>query len=277
MPTAWSLFGPSSQRLPLQKTSHYSFGPFLENEGTTAGTYNVIDKLFQEELGYENLELLYLLYGDQKTVSLIQTVLRERTESTLCYDKFNWMLPIPGLFHWRMNYMDMIHEIYSGSEYPTVESTLNHNKIYLGCVQGHSSPFHHREEVALKAFDARVTAMFYHLLPSHVSVSQKNEVDKYIKKLQPQSFLKIVRDIRCSLFDSKKQSTFRSKKKEPEEKPPIDHEFSPHAKFVQQVALYKSLIKYDIGMIQRVNESLHVAVCCFLGAINTDIVFYPFT
>jgi hypothetical protein len=266
MESIWPKF-PTVERLPSQKTSHYSFGPFLENEGTISGTYNVINKVFQEELGYDwekdFEELLYLVFGDQKTVSLIQAVQRERAESTLCYDKFNWILSIPGLFHWRMNYMDMIHDVYSGSEHPTVESTLNHNKNYLGCVQGHSSPFHHREEVALKAFDARVTAMFYHLLPSHVSVSQKNEVDKYIKKLQPQSFLKIVRDIRCSLFEAKEQSTSRPKKQESEEQPPIDHEFSAHAKFVQQVALYKSLkqaIKYaDIGMIQRV-----IARCCLL-------------
>jgi hypothetical protein len=244
----WPKF-PSVERLSSRKTPHYSFGPFLENEGTIAGTYNVIDTVFQEELGYDCAkdfdELLYLVYGDQKTVSLIQTVQRERAGATLCYDKLNWMLPIPGLFHWRTNYMDMIHEVYSGSEHAALESTLYHNKNYLRCVQGHKSPFHHREEVALRAFDARVTAMFYHLLPSHVSVLQKNEVDNYIKKLRPESFLEIVQNIRCSLFKAKEQFSLESEEKS------------------EQVALYKSLkhaIKYaDIGMIRRI-----LSRCCLL-------------
>jgi hypothetical protein len=76
-------------------------------------------------------ELLYLVYGDQKTISLIQTAQRERAEATLCYDKLNWMLPIPGL------HIPVANEIYSGSEYcAALESTIYHNKNYLGCVQG---------------------------------------------------------------------------------------------------------------------------------------------
>src|SRR6266404_5410320 len=124
----------------------------------------------------------------------------------------------------------MVHKVYSGSGHAALESTLYHNKNYLGCIQGHKSPFHHRE-VALKAFDARVTAMFYHLLPSHVLA--KERVDNYIKKLRPESFLKFVRDLRCSLFKAEEQFSLKSKK-EPEKSPVIDYEFSAHAKFVQQ-------------------------------------------
>jgi len=69
--------------------------------GRWACTYNVIDRVFQEELGYDRAkdfdEQLYLVYGDQKTV---QTVQRERVETKDCYDNFNWILSIPGLFHW---------------------------------------------------------------------------------------------------------------------------------------------------------------------------------
>ena len=101
--------------------------------GRWACTYNVIDRVFQEELGYDRAkdfdEQLYLVYGDQKTVSLVQTVHRERVETKDCYDDFNWILSIPGLFHWRMNYMDMIHEVYSGSEHAALELTLYHKNI----------------------------------------------------------------------------------------------------------------------------------------------------
>jgi len=66
---------PSVERLPPRKTPHYSLGPILENEGTISGTYSVIDIIFTEQLGYNPAAdfngRLHLVYGDQKTVSLI--------------------------------------------------------------------------------------------------------------------------------------------------------------------------------------------------------------
>ena len=152
-----------------------------------SGTYSIIDIVFTEQLGYNHAKdfggQLHLVYGDQKMVSLICTVQKERQEATLPYNKYDWLLAVPGLFHWRTNYMDMIHDTYSGSEHAAVESTLYHNKNYLGCVQGHKSPFHHKEEVATWAFDARVTALFYRLLPSGMHSAQPDQVDNYIRKL----------------------------------------------------------------------------------------------
>jgi len=89
----------------------------------------------------------------------------------------------------------MIYDIYSGSEHAAVESTLYHNKNYLGCVQGHKSPFHHKEEVATRAFDARVTALFYHLLPTSVRAAQPIQVDNYITKLSRTTFNQKVEEI----------------------------------------------------------------------------------
>lgn len=92
---------------------------------------------------------------------------KERDESETPYQKYDWRLPIPGLFHWRTNYIDMLHDTYSGFE-GGPESTLHHNKNMLGCVQGHVSPFYHKEEVITRASDARVTACFYKFLPEDV-------------------------------------------------------------------------------------------------------------
>jgi hypothetical protein len=85
--------------------------------------------------------------------------------------------------------MDMIHETYSGPKYAAVESTLHHNKNHPGCVQGHKSPFHHKEEVATRAFDARATALFYRLLPPSVRLSDTEQIDAYIGSLSRSSFL----------------------------------------------------------------------------------------
>lgn len=258
----WPEF-PAVKRLQAQKTIHYSLGPMLYNEGTTEGTYKVIQNVFLEQLGDDDdtdLDgLLQLVYGDQKTVSLLRAVKKERAEASRLFDRFSWILPIPGLFHWRMNYLDMIFELYAGTDHPTVESTIHHNKVCLGCVQGHKSPFHHKEEVATRSFDARVTAMFYQFVPLTVNFADAKDVDDWIQSLGRGQFLDVVDQIRQSLFHFKEQ---QSKVREREGEP-VDYEFSAHAKFLQQMETYKSLklaIKLgDIGIIQRI-----FAQCCLL-------------
>jgi hypothetical protein len=194
---------------------------------------------------------LWLVLGDQKTVSLVRTVQKERQEAGHRYDQCNWLLPIPGLFHWRTNYVDMIHDTYSGSGYAATESTLYHNKNVLGYIQGHKSPLHHKEEVATRAFDARVTACFYRSLPAQVRPADHNQVDNYIRKLSCATFMKKIDEIREYIFLAKEQSD------------PVGEEFLAHARFLQQMETDKTLklaIKLgDIGLIKEV-----LARCCLL-------------
>jgi hypothetical protein len=250
----------SEYRLP-PTSEDYTFQPWttFENEGTIDGTYEVIDQLYLGQFGYQQHEgfdqRLHLVYGDQKTISLIRTVKKERQDATLVYDQYGWLLPIPGLFHWRTNYMDMLHDLYSGSENAAIPSTLYHNKNYLGMIQGHQSPFHHKEAVALRAFDARVTALYYESLPTGISTAHKENVDRYIKQCGPAGFLRAVNKIQSTIFNCREQ--FDS------EQSTFDHEYAAHAKFLQQMEVYKSLkhaIKCaDIGIIKRI-----LARCCLL-------------
>jgi hypothetical protein len=246
---------PSVKRLPVHQTRNYTLSPILENEGTISGTYKVIDEIFTGQLNLDREKEfdgpLRLVFGDQKTVSLVRTVQKERQEAGHPYDQYKWLLPIPGLFHWRTNYMDMIHDTYSGSESAATESTLYHNKNILGCIQGHKSPFHHKEEVATRAFDARVTACFYRSLPAQVRPADYSQVDNYIHKLSCATFMEKVNEIREYIFLAKEQSD------------PVDEEFLAHARFLQQMETYKTLklaIKLgDVGLIKRV-----LARCCLL-------------
>jgi hypothetical protein len=120
--------------------------------------------------------------------------------------------------------------------------------------------------VATRAFDARVTALFYRLLPPSVCASQSAQVDNYIRKLSRTTFHRRVEEIRQYIFTAAEQS--------PDKFEPIDHEFSAHAKFLQQMETYKSLkyaIKHaDIGLIKRV-----LARCCLLfhGSDKTKYAF----
>jgi hypothetical protein len=62
----------------------------------------------------------------------------------------------------------MIHNLYLGAEKAALPSMLYHNKNYLSMVQGNKSPFHHKEEVALHAFNTKITACYYENLPNGI-------------------------------------------------------------------------------------------------------------
>jgi hypothetical protein len=88
----WPEF-PAVKRLPTQKIVHYSLCPMLHNEGTIEGTYKVTENVFLEQLGDNgdtDLDgLLQLVYGDQKTVSLLHAVKKQRAEATRLFDRFS--------------------------------------------------------------------------------------------------------------------------------------------------------------------------------------------
>lgn len=159
-----------------------------------------------------------------------------------------------------MNYMDMIHDLYSGTEAHATGDTLYQNKNHLGMVQGHKSPFHHKEEVALRAFDARVTAAYYATVRESWPAFDVEKVDEYIIRSGREAFCKKVTAIRKLLFDAKVQSPLTPY---PSAETSENTEMISHARFLQQMEVYKTLkhsIKHaDIGIIRRI-----LARCCIL-------------
>lgn len=246
---------PTVSRLPTQRTEHYNLDPLLENEGTVTGTYNVIEQIFSRQLGFgpdKHTNPLHLVYGDQKTVSLIHSVQRERAVATQSYDKYDWVLPVPGLFHWRTNLLEMIYDVYFGPGGTESQTTLNYQRAFLNNIIGDRSPFQQKEELAMRSFDARVTAAYYSFLPRRINKSHKEEVDVYMKRSGRVAFLHQVDRIREALFTIPAQRS-------PLESSPaaenFDYEYCNHAKFLQQMELYKTLKqaikRADIGLIKR--------------------------
>lgn len=242
---------PAEERLQHRRTPHVGLGPLMENEGTIQGTYRVIEKVFQEQLGLQEAsdfeQRLMLVYGDQKTVGLVNSVQVERRYSRDSYGRFQWILPIPGLFHWRTNFIGLMFDTYSGNSHFTERTTLSHNANFLGCKQGFKSTFHHQEEVITKAFDARVLAMFYFRIRDNCDIKSQAAIDRYISSLTPETFNLHVEDIRQSIFTRRAQH--------PAKGTAVDHEHLAHARFINHVETYKTLkhaIKVgDIGLIER--------------------------
>ena len=80
------------------------------NTGITEETADVHRMIMKRELSIktENNEKelttrLYLIYGDQKSVELLRSVRTEQVDSIDPFERRNWMLLIPVLFHIQMN------------------------------------------------------------------------------------------------------------------------------------------------------------------------------
>ena len=275
---------PDLDRLKPQKYSHYALGPIMENEGTLAGTYGVLKNIFggddgdcgfqEGQLGYKESSFddsqIVFINGDEKTVSLLQSAQRERRFERRTDAQLQWFIPVPGLFHWRMNYINMVHDIFDGPE--SAEDSLKHSKINLGAHRSSKTKFHHKEEVAIKTFYARVFAYFASQLPKEYIQRAPNEIltpDYALKWIKGDDitttrnnkeeegwlrFLALVEAIQKTLFEGPERGKTQG-----------DEVFRNHVWFIQDMALYltfKFAIKHaDIGLIERV-----IIRCCLIFA-----------
>ena len=135
----------------------------MENEGTIEGTYQVINQIFQEQFGLDDnnhySDIIQLVYGDQKTCGLVGEASSQRSRDI--YGSYRWVLPIPGPFHWRTNFIKMVMEIFSDESNIDSDCTLSHNAIYMGIKHGHTNPFHYQEQLAMQSVNAQVLARLY--------------------------------------------------------------------------------------------------------------------
>ncbi|KAI9763921.1 MAG: hypothetical protein M1839_006119 [Geoglossum umbratile] len=128
---------PQVEVLPLSKQGrsvHSSLGPIPFDESSNAGNISVLQNIFRQQyrLGDDAFaERLFLIYGDQKTVQRLRTVKTRREDAISSYDSFKWLLPIPALFHLKMNYLKMIITAHYGTEDGvTDQSSLRHSKEF---------------------------------------------------------------------------------------------------------------------------------------------------
>lgn len=122
-----------------------------------------------------------------------------------------------------------------------------------------------------------MTALYYQFLPPGVKRQYHQEVDLYIRQSGRAEFLNTIEKIRESMFAfdkqyksvpkppraSTEQSSSANRNKPQPQGAPVDVEYSAHAKFLQQMEIYKTLKlaikRADIGIIRRA-----FARCCLL-------------
>ncbi|KAJ3454502.1 hypothetical protein MRS44_013102 [Fusarium solani] len=152
-----------------QKTSHASLGPIPHDESTNVGNLNVLANIFEEQYKLPEdvfQERLFLIYGDQKTTQRIRTVKSRRSRSARAVDGLRWALPVPALFHLRMNYLYMLSRVHFGAAGDGSKATLYYaaNLWIRKGIQKKKADFYSLEQLVIHSFQARICAIMWSTL-----------------------------------------------------------------------------------------------------------------
>jgi hypothetical protein len=177
------------------------------------------------------------------------------------YDRKDWLVGVAALFHLRMNFLWLVQRTHYGNMEQQDASTLYHNINFWGRknIPADRAAFQVLEELVLHSFDARVVGLLYTRLEQRgINTAEQDEVEQAIREMNAKGFLDLVDDVRRSAFEP--QAWRLSKERYVNNM--VDEEFLSHARYLQQMIVYKTL-KYgikngDIGLIDRV-----IGVCCF--------------
>lgn len=173
------------------------FHPFLMDidESTLAGNIDVLEEISSRQYRWDEThnfaERLHLFYGDQRTVSRLRLAKLVRCESRAVYDRFGWVLPVPGLFHLKMQWLKMIHELhYMAKHYDSPSSLAFFREILdQNRVQTDNADFFALEELVLHCFHGKIlTAVFDKLRNTYtwlnlLKVGKPEEWEKLFEEL----------------------------------------------------------------------------------------------
>ncbi|KJK86218.1 hypothetical protein H633G_09939 [Metarhizium anisopliae BRIP 53284] len=255
---------PTVELLEIRKTDSKTLGPILFNEGTLDGSYEVVDSIYKHQFQLDDMDFndrLFLAFGDQKTSSLIRSMQAEQVDASSAYDRKDWLIGVAALFHLRMNFLWLMQKTHYGNMEQQDASTLHHNINFWGRknIPADRAAFQVLEELVLHSFEARVVGLLYTRLEQRgVDTSEPCGVESAIEQMKAKGFMALVEDMRKSAFEPQAWRPPKDKYANNT----VDEEFLNHARYLQQMSVYKTL-KYsikngDIGLIDRV-----IGVCCF--------------
>ena len=236
---------PEIEILPPSKTSHCSLGPIPHDESTNAGNIMILENIFRQQYRLPDSAFeqgLFLVYGDQKTTQRIRMIKRRRERARQPYDTLKWALPVPALFHLRMNYLYMILRIHFGGQGGD-QSTL-YDAMNFWTRKGISkanSDFYALEQLAIHSFQARVCALLWHRLAQSGLVRDFQDITEILATQDAKSFSQLLGSV-VNSYGIEARST-------------SDIELRNHILFLQHMQTYL-LLKYaikraDIGLVRR--------------------------
>lgn len=252
------------------KTVHQSLGPIPHDESTNVGNIQILENIFQHqyylsESAFERR--LFLVYGDQKTTQRIRSIKQRREQAERAYDKLQWALPVPALFHLRINFLYMISRVHfggPGSDQSTLYDAMNfwtRKKISKS-----KADFYALEQLIIHSFQARICALLWCKLAQSASEEslEFEDIARLLATYDLEAFSSLLDSVAHSFvhsFDKHAHST-------------DDQELRNHILFLQHTQTYL-LLKYsikhaDLGLLRRAIDR-----CClyFHGSGQTKYAY----
>lgn len=181
------------------KTLHCSLGPIPHDESTNAGNIMVLENIFRQQYRLPDSafeQRLFLIHGDQKTTQRIRMIRCRRERAGQPYDTLKWALPVPALFHLRMNYLYMMLKIHFGGQGGD-QSTL-YDAMNFWTRKGISksnSDFYALEQLVIQSFHARVFALLWHRLAQSGLVREFQDITQMLATQNAKSFSQLLDSI----------------------------------------------------------------------------------
>lgn len=247
---------PILEKLPNHKTKFLPLRPIMRDESTTSNNIQIIENIFQGQINLGSEDPIFasefrMVGGDLKTWSRIHSAksLRAGTSKDP-YDSFRWVLPTLGLWHLRLNLLQLIHKIHWGEVKPADPSTLQYAADRWGrsgVVQGNN--FQAVEELIIHSYQSRIIGVLIRCLRANrVGVHRHESVIPWLAAQRPNDWESTLRRVSNILLPPAPTAV-------PEDQPPIlDEQFHNHQVFCSHVEIYLSLryaIKHaDIGLLR---------------------------
>src|SRR5438045_2842993 len=235
------------------KTVHCSLSPIPHDESSNTGNILILENIFQHQYHLPNSAFeqhLFLIYGDQKMMQLIRSIKPHREQAKRPYDRLQWALPVPALFHLHMNYLYMISRLHfggQGGDQSTLYDAMNfwtRKKISKS-----NSDFYTLEQLIIHSFQARVCALLWHKLAQLGLGVEFEDIAQILAMYDAEAFLQVL-DMVVSSYSKDTHLT-------------NDLELRNHVLFLRHTQTYL-LLKYsikhaDIGLLCRAAKLSNLA------------------
>ena len=135
------------------------------DESTNKGTQDILDDIMIRQLGKSETDpswgqQLYLIHGDQKTVERLRALQRLMSGDYRPWDTKQWYIPILGMWHFKFNYLYLLHEIHYPEQPSLDDSTLQANAAFWNRNRlSKPTDFKHLESLIIHSFFARICAI----------------------------------------------------------------------------------------------------------------------
>jgi hypothetical protein len=278
---------PTFEVIHPEKMEVHLLGAIFKDEGTIAGTQEVHNEIFLNKLRMvkdpattgdtssshlpaepvdEFQTRLFIVHGDEKTSSLIRSVKYNNRNSRRAFDRRQWLICAPGMFHVLQACMLSIVRTHWDSDGTLSRTTITHDIGYFdrrGISQSNAR-FHEVEPLLQQGFAARVLAMFYSFLrregflQEHTdsnSTTQRQRYDAAVTRLSPRQLVNAVDWIYNTAFTKAAWDGVGVK----------DREFVSMCRYLQEI-LYFQELRYavrhgDIGLIDFLIDPLLLIFC----------------